>query len=113
MSFAKYFLIAITLFLGACSAGVSDEEKLIKSLEKNLMLPAKAEPLRRYDRTYALGRKQIKGILLYNGAKEGKVRIVPENYLHMERKDGGCGAIQVTYDRARKRWTDIVCNGSA
>jgi hypothetical protein len=113
MRLAKSSIIVITLFFAACSAGDSKEAKFIKSVEKSLVLPAKAEPLHRYDRTYALGPSQIKGILLFNGAEEGKFSIVPETQLHMERKDGGCGAIRVTYDRVQRRWTDVVCNGSA
>jgi hypothetical protein len=69
--------------------------------------------LRNYDRSYAIGRAEIQGILLSNGAQEGKISIVPEAHLHMERMDGGCGAIRVTYDKAQKRWTHVVCNGSA
>lgn len=110
-----HLAVSAAFFIGACSVSrpASDEVKLIRELEKSLVLPVKSEPLRKYDRTYAVGPRHIKGILLINGAQQGKVSIVPENHLYMERMDGGCGAIQVVYDRVQRRWTRIVCNGSA
>lgn len=109
-------LIAVAIvFMGACSrqAPVSAETRFIKSLEASLVLPGKSEQLRRYDRKYAITPTHVKGILLFNGAELGKVEIVPPSHLHMERRDGGCEAIQAVYDRTQKRWTNVICNGSA
>ncbi len=108
-------IVAVTVFLGGCSvqSPESSEISLVREVEESLVLPDSSEPLRKYDRTYAIGPVHIKGVLLFNGAEEGKVSIVNDSHLHMERKDGGCGAIQVVYDRAQNRWTKIICNGSA
>lgn len=108
-------VVALASFLGGCSvqSPESTEISLVRYLEESLVLPASSESLQKYDRVYAIGPAQVKGVLLINGAEEGKVSIVKETHLHMERKDGGCGAIQVVYDRLQKRWTRVVCNGSA
>jgi hypothetical protein len=113
MNLIKLSAVFIGLIVSACPAGDSRNVKLVKGLEASLVLPADAEPLNKYDRIYAIGRTQIKGVLLFNGRSEGEFRIVPEGNVYMERKDGGCEAIQVTYDRSLKRWTSVVCNGNA
>jgi hypothetical protein len=90
----------------------SPETQIVRKLEGSLILPDSAMPIQNYNRTYAISATKIEGVLIAT-TKNGTIKIVPLSSLHMQMRDGGCGGIQVTYDRTIKRWTKVVCNGSA
>ena len=84
----------------------------VSALERKLVLPREAEPLRSYARYYtgeiAGGRKIIRGYYLGWG--------MPGIYLkpsETEVMDGGCSVIAVVFDVQSARISGVACNGVA
>jgi hypothetical protein len=108
-------MVAAVVFAASCSGdlGGSRESRSIVEMEQSLVLPPEALPLDRYDRFYAFEAGNVEGVLILSESPNGKARSVPKAHLPLERRDGGCGVIRVTYDRRTSTWTSVVCNQRA
>ena len=110
----KVALLGMMIVISCCSLPPPSEEvALMESLEGQLALPNGAQPISKYDRFYYIGLDIIEGMLILSENGKGKVRFVSRSELPTERRDGGCGVIQVTFERKRNTWASVICNGRA
>lgn len=135
-------MLLSTVFIGAC-APTSQHEALMDNIENAVPLPAEAAPLNHYARIYAKGAgkhvvalyfipsapdKARCGAVLAHQAKSASVAQLcppPQGMLAGERRwfehpvqpvqrsEGGCTQIDVTYDMDRHRIVKNHCYGSA
>lgn len=86
----------------------------IQAIERSVVLPPGAEPLRAFARHYASviqdGRRVIRGIYVL----EGEARVIVTTADALPRVlDGGCGVVTVEYDVLEAAFLLVMCNGDA
>lgn len=115
MTIMSRALVTIGLFGSGCAAtgANSDQIAMIKRMESRIILPAEASSLEDYNRFYYVRANQIEGVFIFSGHRRGRISIVAQPELPIERRDGGCSVIRLTYDRSEERWTSVVCNQRA
>ncbi|HTU12517.1 MAG TPA: hypothetical protein VMG08_16625 [Allosphingosinicella sp.] len=99
------------------AADDAEREAIMDRIEREIRLPAGADPLASYERSYAWqergdGVRKVIGVYLTpEGSNRGR-RWVTEAELPLI-LDGGCSLVSLSYDVAAGRIDHVTCNGEA
>ncbi len=111
---ALAFVAAAAAALAACGSPSahgkeSEADAAIAALEKKVPLPDATRALSGYERYYALSKERIHAVYLLSRQGAGRIHRVEQGDLPRV-KEGGCGVVNIVYNRAEDRFARILCN---